>query len=221
MSSRKSSIAAAVALVLGACNSSDIGNGPKTVTPDGNVQAMTQADSSIADLAVATLADELNIPIADIVVDTVRTIEWRDSSIGCPQPGQAYMQVITPGHKVTLRVGTQLHFVHEANGRAEVCRQAKVTPGEIPQVDLVWGLQAMQARKDLAAQLGVEERHIMINGAESMAWDSSALGCELPGVEYEAGVYEGFKLHLRHGSRNYSYHTDMDRVLACPAITED
>lgn len=221
MTSRKTCIAAALALVLGACNSSDIGDGPKTVTPDGKILAMTQADSSIAELAVAALAEDLNIPIASIEVDSVRAVEWRDSSIGCPQPDQAYLQVITPGHKITLRVDKQLHVVHEANGRAAVCHKSKLAPGELPQVNLVWGLQAMAARKDLAATLGVEEGHILINGAEARTWSNSALGCEEPGVEYETGTFEGFELYLRHGSRNYSYHTDMERVFACPAITED
>jgi hypothetical protein len=80
---------------------------------------------------------------------------------------------------------------------------------------------AMLARKDLAGKLGVEERHVLINGADSQSWDSSALGCEEPGIDYEAGVYDGFALRLRHGTRNYTYHTDMKRVFACPAITED
>lgn len=218
----KSCVAIAIAMITGACNApSDIGNGPKTVTPDGAVQAITRADSSIADLAVETLAEELNIQISTIEVDTVRTVEWRDGSVGCPQPDQAYAQVITPGHKITLRVDGRLHFVHEANGRAFVCRQAKMGPDRLPQVDLIWGRMAMVARADLAEKLGVEERHIMINGGENQSWDSSALGCEEPDGDYEAGVYEGFVLYLRHGSRNYTYHTDMERVFACPAITED
>jgi hypothetical protein len=222
MNYKKSCVAVAIAVITGACSApADIGNGPKTVTLDGDVQTMSSEHSPIADLAVQTLAEEMNIPISNIEVDTVRTIEWRDGSIGCPEPGVAYAQVITPGHKITLRVDGQLHFVHEANGRAAVCRQAKINPGQLPQVDLVWGKMALVARADLAVKLGVEERHVLVSGGESQSWDSSALGCEEPGVEYESGVYEGFVLYLRHGSRRYTYHTDMERVFACPAITED
>lgn len=215
-------VAIAVPIITTGCNiPADIGNDPKTVTLDGKVQTMSAEHSPIAELAVQTLAEDMNIPISSIEVDTVRTIEWRDGSIGCPEPGQAYAQVITPGHKITLRVGDQLHFVHEANGRAAVCRRSKVDPGQLPQIDLVWGKMALVARADLAEKLGVEERHVLVSGGESQSWDSSALGCEEPGVDYEAGVYKGFVLHLRHGSRRYTYHTDMERVFACPAITED
>jgi hypothetical protein len=32
-------------------------------------------------------------------------VEWPDGSLGCPQPGVEYLQVITPGFWVELQVG--------------------------------------------------------------------------------------------------------------------
>lgn len=194
----------------------------KTVTGDGSVTPLSDFDRSLSELAAETLAEKLNIPIATIEVDTVRAVEWRDSSIGCPQPDQAYAQVITPGHKITLRVDGQFYFVHEANGRAAVCVPSKQTTTDFSaDIDLAWGRQAMIARRDLAGRLGVAENLVIIAGAEEMSWPDASLGC--PGVE--AGdtpiATDGYILELRHGSRTYRYHADLERVFPCPAITEN
>ena len=194
----------------------------KTVTGDGSVTPISDFDRSLGELAAETLAEELGIPIATIEVDTVRAVEWRNSSIGCPQPDQAYAQVIIPGHKITLRVDGQFYFVHEANGRAAVCLPSKpTTTGFGTEIDFAWGRQAMVARRDLAERLGVAENLVIIAGAEEMTWPDASLGC--PGME--AGdtpvATEGYILELRHGSRTYRYHADMERVFPCPAITED
>ena len=101
-----------------------------------------------------------------IEVDTVRAVEWSDSSIGCPQPGEAYLQVITRGHKTTLRVAGKLHFVHEANGRAFVCKRTKSVGGVTTQLELVWGPAAIEAREDLAGRLGVDLSLVMVASAQ-------------------------------------------------------
>ncbi len=195
----------------------------KTVTGDGSVTPISDFDRTLGELAAETLAEQLGIPIATIEVDTVRAVEWRDSSIGCPQPDQAYAQVIIPGHKITLRVDGQFYFVHEANGRAAVCLPSKPATTDFgANIDLAWGRQAMIARRDLANRLGVAENLVIIAGAEETAWPDSSLGC--PGVEAgdPAVATEGYVLELRHGGRTYRYHADTaERVFPCPAITED
>lgn len=220
----RAGILTACLMALSACGAKSADTpSAKTVTPDGNVQPLAPDDKSVATLAVETLAEELNVPMDSITVDTVRAVEWNDASLGCPQPGRAYAQVITPGHKVTLRVDGNLHFVHEANGRAIVCKQSekKAVRGVSPQKELVWGKQAVEARRDLAKRLGVDEGEIIIAAADLTTFTDASLGCPEPGVEYNERNIDGYVLTLRHGSRNFTYHTDMDRVIPCPAITPD
>ncbi len=38
--------------------------------------------------------------------------EWRDSALGCPEPGMMYMQVIVPGYKLIFSDGTRAYEVH-------------------------------------------------------------------------------------------------------------
>ena len=225
-------LAAGIALALAGCGGGDEGAGSpdavgafdqaKTVSADGTVMPISRSDMSIAEKAVLALADHLDVPVTEISVDSVRAIEWRDSSIGCPQPGQAYMQVITPGNKITLRHDGKVHVVHEANGNAFVCvRQKPAVASVTNTLELVWGEQAAIAREDLAAKLNVEVSQIILASARATTWTDTSLGCADPGESYEDIRTEGYVLTLRHGSRNFTYHTDLDRVIACPAISED
>ena len=214
--------AAALFLLLVACGS-DAGNSgeARAVTSDGTVADLSAMDSDIATLAVKTLAAHLDVPVDAISVDTVRAIDWPDSSVGCPQPGEAYMQVITPGHRITLRVDGNFHFVHEANGRAFVCERRKAVGGVTPQLELEWAQMAVEARRDLAGRLGVEEDQVIIGAGEETTFSDASLGCPEPGIEYDSGNRDGYVLKLRYGSRNFTYHTDLDRVIPCPPISED
>ena len=119
-------VAAAVA-ALAAC-AQDI----RFVPGQGPAESLSDSDRAVAMLAIDTLAADLKVPREKVELDTVRAIDWRDSSIGCPKPGMAYLDVITPGHKVTLRVDGKIHVVHEAKNKAFVCRQTKALVGFTP-----------------------------------------------------------------------------------------
>lgn len=187
----------------------------------GSAEQVTTERRDVAQLAIDALAADLGIAKDKITIDTIRPVEWRDSSIGCPQPGQAYLQVITPGHKITLRADGQIHVVHEAGKRAFVCRTTKAMGGVTPQRELAFGEQLLAARKDLATRLSVPESDIRPASAEERTWDDAGMGCPLPGVVYPPGPASGWVLKLKHGSRDYTYHTDMKRTIPCPAITAE
>lgn len=62
--------------------------------------------------AVAQLADTLSCDAQAVNVVSVDEVEWSDSSLGCPKPGMMYMQVITPGYRVTLEHDGQRYTFH-------------------------------------------------------------------------------------------------------------
>jgi hypothetical protein len=37
-----------------------------------------------------------------IHIKKLETINWPDTSLGCPEPGKMYAQVITPGYRITV-----------------------------------------------------------------------------------------------------------------------
>ena len=175
--------------------------------------------TSVAQIAIDALAADLGIAKKKIQVDTVRAVEWRDSSIGCPQPGRANLQVITPGHKVTLRADGRVHVVHEANGRAFVCEQTRPYAGVNPKGELVFGAKMLEARRDLASRLGVPETEIKMTAAREHTWDDAGLGCPEPGKTHSPGKVTGWILTLEHAGRPFTYHTDLHRTIPCPDIS--
>lgn len=211
-------------VALGACFGSTSDSGISVVRAEGAATedpSAAERQSKLERLAIETLAADLGVSEDRIAIDSIRAIDWRDSSIGCPQPGEAYLQVITPGHRISLRVDGQLHFVHEANGRAFVCRLTKAVGGVTPQRELVFGPQLLEARTDLAARLNVPEAEIRLVSAQSKVWEDASMGCPEPGRHYEPQEVRGYILRLRHHSREFTYHTDLDRTIPCPGITPD
>lgn len=216
--------AAAVVIVLAGCSDESVEREREDilfVEGQGSADQLGEEQRNVAKLAIETLAKELNVPGDEILVDTIRAVQWRDSSIGCPQPGRSYLQVITPGHKITLRVAGQVHVVHEANGRAMLCKRSKAVRGVTPQLELVWGEQIVEAREDLASRLGVAVEDIRLLGASPHTWDNEGLGCPDPATTYRSRPVEGYVLRLGHDGRRYTYHTDLHRTIPCPRISED
>ncbi|MFO7742386.1 MAG: hypothetical protein R6X31_08745, partial [Anaerolineae bacterium] len=57
------------------------------------------------------LVDHLEVPVAQIQLLYVEPQTWPDAGLGCPEPGQAYAQVVTPGYRLVLQVGTRQYEV--------------------------------------------------------------------------------------------------------------
>jgi hypothetical protein len=67
---------------------------------------------AMSELARQKLAEELEISVDQIQVVSADPTYWSDTSLGCPQPGMTYPQVMTPGYRVTLIVGSDLYTYH-------------------------------------------------------------------------------------------------------------
>jgi hypothetical protein len=75
----------------------------------------TPANASLQTLIEKTkedLASRLAIPTEKVSFTEITEVEWSDSSLGCPQPGMDYLQVITPGYRIVLEVNDQSHEYH-------------------------------------------------------------------------------------------------------------
>ena len=62
------------------------------------------------------LADRLSVPADGLELVSDEPVQWGDTSLGCPQAGMVYAQVITPGHRITFRQGDDTYEVHTASG---------------------------------------------------------------------------------------------------------
>lgn len=78
----------------------------------------TSAPTGAAALAAEDLADRLGVDVDDVEVTRVEEVTWRDASLGCPQPGMAYAQVLTNGTLVVLEVDGTTYEYHAGGPRA-------------------------------------------------------------------------------------------------------
>ena len=66
----------------------------------------------VVGLARADLAQRLEVDREAIEVISVEAVEWPDASLGCPEPGQMYAQVVTPGFRLVLEARRERYEYH-------------------------------------------------------------------------------------------------------------
>ena len=62
--------------------------------------------------AVSDLMQRLGVLEEEIQFVSVEAVEWSDSSLGCPQEGMAYAQVMTPGYEIILQANGEEYRYH-------------------------------------------------------------------------------------------------------------
>ena len=75
---------------------------------------------SLLDEARADVANRAGVAPDQLSVVSVESVEWRDSSLGCPEPGRMYLQVITPGYRIVLQAGGNSYEYHSDQSRRVV-----------------------------------------------------------------------------------------------------
>lgn len=69
------------------------------------------------------LADRLATDADSIAVVSREHVQWPDASLGNPQPGMAYAQVVTPGFRLILEAAGQTYEYHtDLRDRVEFVR---------------------------------------------------------------------------------------------------
>ncbi|HEU65152.1 MAG TPA: hypothetical protein ENN57_00615 [Chloroflexi bacterium] len=70
------------------------------------------------------LANRKGVDKEHVTVVAVKAVNWPDTSLGCPEPGMVYAQVITPGYRILLSYGGQTYEYHSDQGdRVVYCQQ--------------------------------------------------------------------------------------------------
>ena len=78
---------------------------------------MTPNDTGRADIPAVSAARQAyaavkGIAPGEVTVVAADEVTWPDSSLGCPRPWMSYLQVLTPGYRVTLRAGDEQAEYH-------------------------------------------------------------------------------------------------------------
>jgi hypothetical protein len=86
-------------------------------TPDNTMTSASDAElpagsEQAVEAAVNDLADRTGLSPDLITVVSVEATEWSDASLGCPQEGMMYAQVITPGFLIILEADGEQYEYH-------------------------------------------------------------------------------------------------------------
>jgi len=81
------------------------------------------------DIAVADLTERLGVGVDRIEVSSATLEQWPDSSLGCPQKGMQYAQVLTDGALIVLTSDGKTYKYHAGGSRPPFyCADSKATP---------------------------------------------------------------------------------------------
>jgi hypothetical protein len=113
---------------------------PTTVHQEGIVtdeSALPGGTETLVDLAKADLAQRLAVEITAITLISYEDVVWPDSSLGCPQPGMAYLQVPKDGSRIVLEFEDTTYDYHTGGGRDPfLCEQTLPQKDAGSQLDL-------------------------------------------------------------------------------------
>ena len=232
--SRKRSVRLAAVLTFvaaAACSAESDTGEPESATTngsDGEVAPESGGVSLTEDAAIlrakGAVIDRTSARAQDISVVSVERVEWSDSSLGCPVPGQSYLTVMTPGRQIMLSWAGQPYDVRVADsGYTVVCAGPgiKRVRGEMTPIGrLTLGPAQAAARADLARQLGVPEEEIEFLGVKRRRFPDNTLGCPGSIDTVVDGPVSGYVFTLQARGQRYTYHSDLDRTVACPPFAE-
>ena len=115
---------AVLLVVLSACGGSE-GQAPPTVAPAAKGERQSPASpTTMPPAATPTaepaavqavrreLAGRLGVAVSRLKAVSVEPVAWPDASLGCPQEGYAYAQVVTPGYRVVMEHNGQRYTYH-------------------------------------------------------------------------------------------------------------
>jgi hypothetical protein len=80
-------------------------------------------EKQIVETAKADLAKRLSVADGEINLVSVEAVDWPDASMGCPQPGMMYAQIVTPGYHIILSTGGQEYDYRGSMKTVTLCEE--------------------------------------------------------------------------------------------------
>ena len=74
----------------------------------------------VVELVLQGAATQLGVDPAALTVTGIDAVDWPDSSLGCPEDGGVYAQVISPGYRITVTDGTSTLEYHTGSNETIV-----------------------------------------------------------------------------------------------------
>jgi hypothetical protein len=86
---------------------------------------LSPEEQQVVAAALQDAATQLGVAASELSLQQIEAREWGDSSLGCPQPGNLYSQIVTPGFLIVINSrGKQLEYHSDTRGRVVLCRES-------------------------------------------------------------------------------------------------
>ena len=91
--------------------------------PSAGAPITSEADAATR-AAINDLAAKRQVAPEAVQVVSTSEVDWSDTSLGCPQPGMFYAQIIVQGYKIILSAGgQQVEYHADQRGRVVTCNK--------------------------------------------------------------------------------------------------
>ena len=175
--------------------------------------------------ARAFLAEHLGVAVEQAGMVSVEPVEWPDTSLGCPEPGKMYAQVLTPGYRVVLQVRNRRYELHTDRSGKRVVLCPGPAPGE--QIPLRRARSKEEivalAREHLAQRLDVPLDAVEVVSVEEEWWDDETLGGPRPPGNYPDRAYPGpipgYRIILAAEGVQYEYRSGRVWLIFCGMVS--
>lgn len=182
------------------------------------------ADAVVTDLR-ARVAAQLDVAPEELEVVAMSQETWRDASLGCPEPGKMYAQVIVEGWRVVFATPSGEEYEVHTGDKLEryvICDAASPTSesedaGMAPSQESLDSPAVMEAVSVLTRRLDVDADAVTVVAVEEVQWRNSCLGCASKGQACLMVITPGYRVTLRSAGETYEVHTNRDgsRALIC------
>jgi len=165
------------------------------------------------------LARQLSSEVDQVDLVEVSAVEWSDASLGCPEPGKVYAQVITSGYRIVLKASGENYEYHGDTQQQVVCcepQQVQPVPGggSTEPVEL--------ARQDLAQRLGIPVSSVTVVAVLRQEFPAEAFSCrtakERTSRDESPTIISGESILLSATGRQYEYHASSQTVIFCQQL---
>ncbi|MBN1260345.1 MAG: hypothetical protein JXB35_06650, partial [Anaerolineae bacterium] len=157
-----------------------------TEVPAGKPEP-NQVDA-LSRVVLPNLAAELDVEVTDLRVVAAEATTWPDASLGCPQEGYDYAQMLTPGWRLVVVDADGVEYVVHASEDGEHFVRCGVDGAPAP-------TSAPETRVHLLLAETLEMRvdALQLVSVKAETWSDASLGCPQPGMVYAQVVTPGWR----------------------------
>jgi hypothetical protein len=152
-------------------------------------EAVEDPAALLVGLAVADLAALLDLDPKAVAVERIEPTEFPDASLGLPEPGQSYAQVVTPGYIIELSANGQIYLYHAAGERVVAVPRSVEPPAGSLTIQSVRVTEAeVIVRGATTLPAGACIKTDLLADGEPLAWWASDACATVDGGSWEVVV---------------------------------